>query len=154
METVPNWKEMIPELSTFLDGKPIDPELWLHNIGRYDHAVAYALLFWPSFLEHDGCVLLGNQIPETYDQWKTTHNSDTTAIEATLNHRHILDLFPTAPEPNGALVAHFGRLLKEMWSAKLMIDFPNRKFEVEFSDNFDLSVDNPSITFYTRQNEA
>jgi hypothetical protein len=146
----PNWNDMIPELSTFLEGKPIDPELWLTNIGRYDHAVGYGSLFWPSFVEHDGCIFLGGRVPETYPKWRAKFGHDIEAIESMLNHRHILDLFPCAPRPKQALVAHFGGILKEMWSAKLTRDFPTRQFEIEFADTFDLTVDNPSITFFTK----
>jgi len=144
-----NWQEMIPELLTFLDGKPASPELWLDNIGRYDHAIAYGLLFWPDFIEHEGCVFIGNSVPKSYPEWKAKFGDDRRAIEGMLNHQHIHDLFPVSPEPNGPLVAHLGQLPKEMRDAKLKRDFPDRKFTVFFPDKFEFGVDNPEITFYS-----
>ena len=150
MKKTPNFEEMIPELTTHLDGKPVDLELWLARIGRYDHAVAYASLIWPQFTEHEGCVFLGPEVPSTYQEWKAKYADNTQAIERMLNHQHILDMFPSSPEPNQALVLFLGKLLQETWAAKLAGEFPDRSFVVEFFDDFDISVDNPSITFYTK----
>ena len=149
-----DYEKLIPELATFLEGKPASLEVWLANIGRYDHAIGYAWLFWPPFIEHDGCVFLGEEVADTYAQWKAKYGNDRQAMEAVINHQHILDLFPIAPEPNQALVAYLGNLLKEMWAAKLRLDFPGRLFVVDFPQEFDLAVDNPDITFWEKHNEV
>lgn len=40
---------------------------------------------------------------------------DKRAVEAVLNHRHVLDLFSGA-EPTREQVVYLGRLLREMWA--------------------------------------
>lgn len=145
-----DYASLIPEL-VGLEGGPRAVEVWLANIGRYDVAAAYASLFWPEFTAVDGCVLIGRSIPEPYADWRREHPDDPAAIEAVLNHHHILDLFPVAADPSPQLVRHLGTVLKEMWTAKLRQDFPGRAFVVSFPDDFDLEVDNPEITFYTKR---
>jgi hypothetical protein len=54
-----NFDKLIPELRHWNNGKGIHVLEWLSAIGNYEHAIAYAELFWPDFVEHDGCVLLG-----------------------------------------------------------------------------------------------
>ena len=146
-----DYAALIPELATYLDGEPGTVEMWLNWIGRYDAAVAYASLFWPEFVEVDGCVLLGPGVPESYAEWKASHPGDPSAIEATLNHLHLGDLFSQAPRPNAAVLLHLGCLLRETWSAKLARDFPDRAFVVEFQDDFHPEHDDPQITFHTRR---
>lgn len=143
--------DLIPELSGSLHGNPPTVDAWLTNVGRYDLAVAYASLFWPEFSEVDDCVLLGPGVPESYGEWRARYPDNPGSIEAVLNHRHILDLFLTTQEPSLELVRHLGTVLKEMWSAKLHRDFPDRQFVVSFPEEFDLEVDDPELTFYTKR---
>jgi hypothetical protein len=146
-----DYARLIPELSEFGDSGVWAIDVWLANIGRYDAALAYLSLFWPEFTVVDDCVLLGAAVPESYAEWKAKHGSDPSAIEAVLNHRHLFDLFPVAPEPSRDVVLHLGRGLKEMWTAKLPRDFPDRRFVVSFPEDFDVEVDNPEITFYANR---
>jgi hypothetical protein len=145
-----DYSQMLPEqLKPFASQGPWAIDVWLANVGRYDVAAAYASLFWPAFTEVDGCVLLGSAIPESYSGWKAKYGQDTHRIEAVLNHRHILDLFPMDRVATKELVLHLGSVLKEMWTEKLRRDFPDRRFVVSFPEDFNFSVDNPDITFYT-----
>jgi hypothetical protein len=49
------------------------------------------------------------------------------AVEAVMNHRHILDLFPNVTrEPSEEAIVHLGRVLKDTWSCKLRRDLPER----------------------------
>jgi len=150
----PNFKQLIPELQPYFQDRPVDLEVWLSSFGRFDHAVGYAALFWPDFTTIDSCVLLGPRVPETYTQWKASHPNDPSGIEAVLNHRHLFDLFLSSAEPSGELVHLFGRLLKDMWTAKLRRDFPDREFIVSFPEEFDPEVDDPEITFYTKRDQV
>jgi hypothetical protein len=74
-------------------------------------------------------------------------------IEAVLNHRHLFDLFLGSERPTRESVRHFGLVLKDMWTAKLRRDFPDRDFIVSFQEDFDLEVDDP-ITFYTKRDQV
>ena len=125
-----------------------DAEVWLANSGRYDDAARYAGLFWPAFAEFDGRVFLGASVPDTYEEWKARIGSDASAIESVLNHRHILELFMKAPEPSREVTRQLGKVLQEMWAAKLRHDFPDRPFVVTLSEG-----DDPEITFYTERRD-
>ena len=146
----PNYKELIPELRSYPDDVGAAVEVWLTNLGRYDHAAAYASLFWPAFTEIEGCVLLGDRVPETYAEWKARLGEDPAAIESVLNHRHLSDLFIRAPEPSDELLEHLGEVLRDMWAAKLHQDFPDRQFVVTFNSD----ADDPEITFRSRRRDV
>ena len=45
---------------------PMEVTAWLTNVGRYEDAVRYGALFWPTFAEMDGCVFLGSGVPDTF----------------------------------------------------------------------------------------
>jgi hypothetical protein len=128
---------------------PTEVAAWLTNIGRYEDAVRYGSLFWPTFAEMDGCVFLGPGVPDTLGEWRAKLGTDRERIEAVLNHRHILELFLGAPEPSVEVTRRLGRLLQEMWTAKLSRDFPGRQFVVTLSDG-----DDPEITFYTERRDG
>src|SRR5438552_1985362 len=91
---------------------------------------AYRNLFWPDFVEREGCVFLA--FDETaFGQWTQQTGGDKRQIEEIMNHRHIVDLLPQAVEqPTRELVLGFGELLQELWGAKLLRDFPERRFTV------------------------
>lgn len=55
--------QLIPELSQWNNGAGIDVATWIGCVGRYDHAIGYASIFWPEFVMHDGCILLGTPDP-------------------------------------------------------------------------------------------
>jgi hypothetical protein len=84
-----------------------------------DGVAAYRALFWPSFVEHDGCVFLSFD-EQIYRDWFVRCDGDRQAIEATMNHRHILDVLPpVVEEPTRELVLVFGRLLRDALEAKI-----------------------------------
>ena len=76
------------------------------------------------------------------------------AVETVMNHRHILDIFPSnEARPSRIQVVYLDRLLAEMWMAKLLKDFPERRFVVSFPESeFDDLLDY-EITVYQDQPE-
>lgn len=127
---------LLPELAQWNNGKGIAPEDWICAIGRYDHALAYALLFWPEFVLHDDCLFLEAPAPERYREWMKCCHGNKSAVEAMANHRHIADLFPNSEfEADESILVVLGRLLQEMWSCKLRREFPQRPVQVEFASN-------------------
>src|SRR5438876_9730226 len=70
-------------------------DIWdyLNLRADYDLAVAFSKLFWPDFIEVDGCILLATSYsPENFAHWKESLKGDKRAIETMLNHTHIWDL--------------------------------------------------------------
>lgn len=128
-----------------------EPELdWLYNTGSVGQALAYSNLFWPHFTEHDDCVFLILDV-EKYALWMETLGGNKTQAEATLNHRHIADLFEDAESAPHELLIALGRTLKQCWAAKLRLDFPNRRFEVQFDETLAADAIDYEITFYQQR---
>jgi hypothetical protein len=110
-------------------------EAWIGCVGSYEHAIGYGELFWPDFVEHDGCILLTGFSEESYLGFMQKTGGNRQATEAVMNHRHILDLFcGSERRPTREQVVYLGRLLKEMWAAKLQRDFPGKRFVVSFQE--------------------
>jgi predicted oxidoreductase (fatty acid repression mutant protein) len=109
---------------------------------------AYQEMFWPDFIEHDGCVFLAFN-RNAYQQWHRQTGGDRRKIESLMNHRHVVDLLPKAVEsPTRGLVILFGQLLRDVWDAKLRRDFPTRKFCVSFPPEERIDLTDYEITFY------
>lgn len=135
MSVTPEFAKMIPELEAWNNGEGIDIESWIRCVGRFDHAVGYAQIFWPQFTIHDGCILFAGFQVESFDAWMNQTSGQRRQVEAVMNHRHILDLFfGDETEVPREMVVHLGRTLREMWTAKLTRDFPNREIEVSFPE--------------------
>jgi len=71
----------------------IDVDGWLSCKGDFELAIAFSRMFWPEFTEHDGCVLFAGFGPTVYQEWLESCEGDRAAVEAVMNHRHLLDLF-------------------------------------------------------------
>ena len=141
-----DFNDLIPELASWNEGKGIDVVSWLGCIGRYDHAIAYAALFWPEFVVHDECIFFDVPEERNYREWMENLNGDRTQVEQMLNHRHIADLFYNSEfKPSDEVLKYIGQLLFEMWTCKLKRDFPQAKIQVALYG--DESGD-PQITFF------
>jgi hypothetical protein len=145
---MPAFKQLIPELAQW----QTDIDSWLYAVGRFDHAIGYGQLFWPEFKIHQECVLFAACPIESFEHWMKSTGGDLTAVEATLNHRHILDLFTDSEfKPTREVVLHLGRLLRDMWSCKLARDFPGRAIEVVFDEEFGEDLVDYEITFFQKR---
>jgi hypothetical protein len=145
---MPDYTQLIPELKQW----NTDIESWIAAVGRFDHAIAYGQIFWPQFRIHDDCVLFANCPDTAFDHWMQHTTGDRTAVEAVLNHRHILDLFTSSEfEPSEEAVVHLGRLMREMWSCKLARDFPGRTIVVSFEEEVGDDMLDYQITFYHKR---
>lgn len=127
-----NAAALLPELSEWNEGRGIPLDVFRFSVGRYDHAVAYAEVFWPDFILHDGCILRYEPDLSVFKDWMESLKGDRSRVEAVMNHLHILDMFTTEHfEPTQEIVSHLAGVLKDMWSCKLIRDFPDRRISVE-----------------------
>ena len=98
----------------------------------------YAGIFWPEFVEKDGCVYLQRE-------WQVNlHNPEKPSeSEWDMNHTHIIDIVkhhlwieeePWLDEhhPDWAVACELGLTMSRMWAAKLLLDFPRDDFRVYF----------------------
>ena len=113
-------------------------------------------LFWPAFLEQDGCVFLAREVHGPIDL--ASHRSRT-AAESFQNHVHLTDLFRHAipgiehPEdrywvydqahPDFDRAWRLGTRLAAMWAAKLREEFPDRTFRLYLTRR-----DTPIVRFH------
>ena len=135
--TPTDFTKLIPELSSWNNGAGITPEDWVGCVGNFELAIGYSRLFWPDFVEHDGLVFLADGFSDDgYRDWTRHSSGDRRAVETVMNHRHVFDHFShhggTASEEQ---VVYLGRVLKEIWQAKLARDFPGRRFVVSFPED-------------------
>lgn len=155
-----NDEKLIPELTEWRknNGNEFSIEDWIICEGNVKFLIAYSLLLWPEFIEHDDCVILKNRFDvENFENWKNTEYVKSYGqIESVLNHIHILDLFGTdekRDEVNYKQIVFLGNKLCEIYSAKLKIDFPEKTFIFEFNGNEKFEVkDEYEITFYQEKN--
>ena len=125
---------LIPETREWNEGRGIDLLSWVGCVGSFEHAIAYGELFWPEFVEFDGCIFFAGFSEESYRGFMAQYGENKQAVEAVMSHRHILDFFSQKdPEPTRPQVGYLARLLKEMWSAKLRRDFPEKKMVYAFT---------------------
>ena len=140
---------ILPELSEWNEGKGMAPEGWLGAYGSVPSALMYSSLFWPEFVEFEGCLLWHDATPDLFFQWMTTLGGNCTAVEGVMNHVHITDVFLNAPEvPTDEQVDYLGHLLKDMWSLKLRRDFPHLDVQVDFRWDDPEASDTAQLTVY------
>jgi len=119
-------------------------------------ALRVADIFWPAFVEQDGCVFLAREIRGPVD---LAQHRTRTAAESFQNHVHVIDVFRHAipgaehPEdgywvweeshPDFERAWQLGRRLTEMWAAKLGAEFPDRAFRIYLTRR-----DTPIVRFH------
>ena len=139
-------------------GNEFSIEDWIVSEGNIKFLIAYSLLLWPEFTEYDGCVILKNRFDiQNFENWKNTEYVKTYAqIESVLNHFHILDLFGTDEkrnEINYEQIVFLGNKLCEIYSAKLKLEYPEKKFTFNFNGSEKLdATDEYEICFYQEKN--
>lgn len=139
--------DLVPETRDWNGGRGISVADWIGCVGSVEHAIGYGELFWPEFAELDGCVFFADVTEAGYRGFMQQTGGDKQAVEAVLNHRHILDLF-SGSEPTREQVVYLGRLLREVWAAKLARDFPDRRFVVSFPEEGRESLLDYEVSFY------
>jgi hypothetical protein len=141
--------QLVPETQEWNDGRGIDLLSWIGCVGSSEHAIAYGELFWPDFVEFDGCVFFAGFCEVNYRGFMTQTGGDRRAVEAIMNHRHITDIFfGSGNEPTRCQVIYLGRLLREMLAAKLYREFPEKAFVVSFPEVPSEQLLDYEITFY------
>ena len=123
-----DWASHMGDDVTFLD--------FVANHAQLDVVVSIAQFIWPRFIETHNCVLL----PWICDEkvvcdWLAKSSGDYKAVESTLNHLHLWDVFREDDEEAQVIMVQLGRILAESWSAALRSQFPLRRFEVRFTNH-------------------
>ncbi len=126
-------ESMRAELAEWNSGRGIDLETWVGCTGNFALAVGYAAVFWPKLVEYEGYVLHQGFSLESLRSFEERGGSDRCGIEAVMNHRHIRDLqYVGCPDTSLDKLELLGETMKEIYEAKLKVQFPDRKFSVAF----------------------
>ncbi len=123
---------------------------------KYDinAAVSFSKLYFPDFIEKEGCVILAFRYNEDiYNQWKLKFNGNKSEIERMCNFYEVNDYFDfTKNEYNSA--EHYEKYLQQLscalrtsWQINLNLLYPNRKFIVEVFEEYETK----RITLYSQE---
>jgi hypothetical protein len=90
----------------------------------------FANLFWPRFIQVDGCVLLaGHYTPDNLAAWRERRPDNRAAIEDVINHVHLEDL---AIDRVGAAKQNaVAQQLATAWRSTLHAEFSGQQMRVE-----------------------
>jgi hypothetical protein len=130
METPDSMKA---ELLAWNNGAGIDLESWVGHQGSFSLAVGYASVFWPEFVEFDGYILRKGFSETSLRGFAAREGSSRQSVEWVMNHLHIADVQSYGcKDISKDKVVLLGKVLKEIYQAKLRCQFPDRPCIVEF----------------------
>lgn len=108
----------------------------IHKFGGPLIALMYSELFWPEFREFQGMVLLADVVEDDEDEARVDallrQHGDRTEVEKAFNLVEVPLLFGEAAGEATEEEADFlAERLREMWTARLKLCFPQREFHIE-----------------------
>jgi hypothetical protein len=146
---MPDFNELIPEMRDWNNGAGIEIDSWIGCSGNFQLAVGYSRIFWPQFVEFENYVLREGFSVNSLRDFERLHARNRRGVEAVFNHLHIADIQSHGCEDlTRERIVYLGRVLREVYQAKLAWQFPNRRFEVVFDDSFMENLLDYQITFY------
>jgi len=112
-------------LRDYKEIKVLNPETW--DIGEYlnlkydmNAALAFSKLYFPDFIEKEGCIILGHRFnEEIFEQWQDHFKGDKRAIESMCNSYEVIDYFHNnkatteSLDLNNQVVDEFAKTLKK-----------------------------------------
>jgi len=147
-----NRYDLVPELREWdaHNGGEESLEGWASCIGSFSLAAAYASLFWPAFVVVRGRVFRQGVTEQVVDSWLGGISGNLQATQATINHLHLLDVQHPGVwgDATDEQMRYLGNMLRTTWSAKLAMDFPERKFVVEFIEGSPNDLREYQVLFY------
>ena len=124
---------MKEDLGRWNNGAGISLEDWVSCMGNFGLAAGYATLFWPEFVEHDGYILRAGFSEDSLRGFEAQTGSSRKSVEWVMNHLHIADIHcHDDAEISEDKVVFLGKVLKEIYEAKLAKQFPHSPCIVEF----------------------
>ena len=119
--------------------RPFDPWREIHDRGDADLALAFGQLFWPVFVERDGCVLIEHRaVDGAIEDALERAEGDLRRVEELLNRVSLRHEMPFEDsEVEDATFMEVGRIMQRSWMAALAEQFPGRQFVVELLDSED-----------------
>ncbi len=145
--------DMVAELCAWNNGKGIDLESWVACSGNFRLAVGYSTVFWPRFVLFEDYILGEGFSIESVRGFEKQCEGDRRRVEAVMNHLHIASIKSGGCEDiTEERIVFLGRILKEIYEAKLQWLFPDRPCEVSLYEPEDRKkLVDFEITFWQRK---
>lgn len=148
-------ESMKAELAAWNNGNGIDLESWIGCEGRFSLAVGYASIFWPAFKLFEGYILPDGASEDSLRSFEQNGGSRK-SVEWVMNHVHIADIhYRGCEDISKDKLVLLGTVLKEIYEAKLLWQFPDRPCTVVLfipDDPDDLTE--YQLSFWQKSHEA
>jgi hypothetical protein len=129
METPESMKS---ELAAWNNGAGIDIESWVGCEGRFSLAVGYSTVFWPSFTLFERYILREGFSEASLRSFEQ-NGRGRQSVEWLMNHLHIADIqYYGCSDASKDKLLLLGNVLKEIYEAKLLWQWPDHPCRVEF----------------------
>ncbi len=144
-----DFNELIPEMRDWNNGRGIDVESWVGCTGNFRLAVGYSTIFWPRFVEFERYVLREGFSVDSLRASEGRSEVQRWNIEAVMNHLHLDSIqYLGCEDITAERIIYLGRVLREIYQAKLAWQFPQKRFVVAFDDSKKPHLVDYQITFY------
>jgi hypothetical protein len=149
-------ESMKAELAAWNNGSGIDLESWVGCEGSFGLAVGYASIFWPGFVEFDGFILHEGFSVDALRGFRQCEGTDRANVESVMNHWHLDGIqHAFCPDASPDKLLHLGRVLEQVYAAKLRWQFPDRPCRVSLFVPANASaLSEYEITFWQVANEG
>jgi hypothetical protein len=146
---------LIPELKDWNNGNGLDVDSWIGCTGTFPLAIGYSTLFWPSFVAFEGYVLREGFTIEGLRDWERHCGGNRRDIESVMNHLHIADTHQGGSTGiSSERLVYLGCVLRDIYTAKLAWQFPERRFTVCFDDSASEDLTDYQLTFFQNDRDA
>ena len=145
--------DMLPGLAEWNNGNGIDLQSWVGCCGTFWLAIGYSTVFWPRFMLFEDYIFREGFTAESVRGFEAQYKRDSRAVEAVLNHLHIADIQCHGCEDiTEQRVVFLGKILREIYTAKLAWQFPDRPCAVSFYEPDDRTdLFGYQITFWQKK---
>ena len=130
METPESMKS---ELAAWNNGAGIEIESWIGCEGNFSLAVGYVSVFWPEFILFDGYIVRKGFSEASLQGFAHQQGTNRRSVEWLMNHLHIADIqYYGCKDASKDKLLLLGNVLKEIYEARLLWQFPDNPCRVEF----------------------
>jgi hypothetical protein len=126
-------ESMKSELAAWNNGAGISIESWVGCTGSFSLAAGYSSVFWPKFIMFDEYILREGFSEDSLRGFEQQKGINRKSVEWHMNHLHIADIqYYGCKDASKDKLLLLGNLLKEIYEAKLLWQFPDNPCSVEF----------------------
>lgn len=135
--------DIIPELAQWNNGAGICADEWIFIEGRADDTLALCSMVWPELFEFEGYVLRGPLDEARLRHWQESGDLNRQQIKTAMNAYLLDGIFPKDEADSllkNAQIERLAIVMADMLRAKLVRDFPDRRFSVFVMNGDDFGV--------------